>query len=229
MARVSCPAPPAYCEAPRSASSDSRSLLGPAICRSGWSALIMTSALPGKLLLATFPWNPHDLRKRVPHFHRADVAGFPARDASQYQHHLPKAALSLPPATRRKTPRISLGAACSLCVPSARHGPPGKDAARWSRPGPKRSLFESGNLYCGERLKRCDAKEAPVPTLQEPEPKFWKATLMLGSMLWKTGMRGPWQPNLHMTTVVRSSSARITRQNRCRDQRTCRRLCRPRD
>jgi hypothetical protein len=162
MARVSCPAPPAYCEAPRSASSDSRSLLGPAICRSGWSALIMTSALPGKLLLATFPWNPHDLRKRVPHFHRADVADFPARDASQYQHHLPKAALSLPPATRRQTPRISLGAACSLCVPSARHGPPGKDAARWSRPGPKRSLFESGNLYCGERLKRCDAKEAPV-------------------------------------------------------------------
>jgi hypothetical protein len=99
---------------------------------------------------------------------------------------------------------------------------PGTDRQRKTPPGgpdPAQNArcFESGNLYCGERLKRCDAKEAPVPTLQEPEPKFWKATLMLGSMLWKTGTRDPWQPDLHITTVVRSSSARITRQNQCRD------------
>jgi hypothetical protein len=47
----------AYCDNPRSASSDSRSRLGPAKCPSGGSALISTSAVPGKSLLAT-PGDP---------------------------------------------------------------------------------------------------------------------------------------------------------------------------
>ena len=61
MAEPACPGVAAranaYCDDPCSASSDSRSLLGPARCPSGGSALISTSAVPGKSFLVT-PGDP---------------------------------------------------------------------------------------------------------------------------------------------------------------------------